>query len=221
MDTFKQIGLLDTESKFHLDSWSSLVRRSLEFRLGQSIKSNDSASLQSALNDIIAPVDRPTILPALEFFSSLVTTPNPSPAAPIDHFASLLAQKLKYDQDERDLVILSHEIIATHPSIPHHEEVHTSSLITYGNSNDTAMARCVGLPVAFAALQVLDGQVAARGVWGPGVEKGIWQGVLSGLGRVGLGMKESVRVSGGRRTVEGELLSGFKPNGFKWLERPE
>ena len=215
MDTFKSIGLLDTEAPFTIDSWPSLIQITLKRKLGIDIGSNDLTSVLSAAKDVIpATTDAHHLQTALEYLS-LVPSSSPAPpvlkssAAPIDHFANLLAQKLRYEPHERDLVILNHEIITQ--DVSGREEVHSSSLITYGGSEASAMARCVGLPVAFAALKVLDGRVSARGVCGPAVEKNLWMGVLDGLGEVGLGMKETVRPKTTTSiTVENALTTGLR-----------
>jgi alpha-aminoadipic semialdehyde synthase len=57
------------------------------------------------------------------------------------------------------------------------------------------MSKTVGLPLAFATLQVLDNGVRTRGVAGPFGEE-IYRPVLEGLDTVGLGMRET-RVTGG------------------------
>jgi len=214
MHAFKAVGLLDTENKIKLESWPSLLSQTLEMRLGTPIR--DLASLESALKDLLpssSSVD--SVLEALRFLSLSSVSPKtpthsvPVPSAlatPIDHFATLLAQRLKYEPHERDLVILSHEIIAQDP-LSSQKEVHSSSLTTYGTSEASAMARCVGLPVALAALYVLDGKVTARGVQGPSAEKNIWAGVLGGLDEVGLGMRETVAICGNDTvTVESTLM---------------
>ena len=136
-----------------------------------------------------------------------------APTAPIDLFTAVLAHKLRYMPGERDLVILHHEIVARPATIPGYapveeEEVHTSSLVTYGNSRASAMARTVGLPLAFAVRAVLDGTVRARGVHGPGIEEAVWGRVLAGLEEKGLGMRETVmrrKVAGGGGLVESAL----------------
>jgi alpha-aminoadipic semialdehyde synthase len=197
MDIFKSVGLLDTEAPLVIGDWPSLIRITLGRKLGIDIASGDFASLLSAIKDVIpATTDVFQLQIALERLS-LIPSSSPAPpvpkhsATPIDHFANLLAQKLRYGPHERDLVILNHEIITK--SVSGQEEVHSSSLIAYGGPEESAMARCVGLPVAFAALKVLDGRVSARGVCGPGVESNLWRGVLEGLEEAGLGMKETVR----------------------------
>lgn len=213
MDIFKTFGLLDTEIPFVIDSWSSLIRITLGRKLGIDIPSG--ACVLSAAKDVIpATIDIYQLRMALEYLSlipsSLQAPPVPKyGASPIDHFANLLARKLCYEPQERDLVILNHEIIAQ--DVLGQEEVHSSSLITYGGSDASAMARCVGLPVAFAALKVLDGRVSARGVCGPTVEENVWRGVLDGLEEVGLGMKETVRQKTSTSvTVESALTAGLR-----------
>lgn len=76
---------------------------------------------------------------------------------------------------------------------------------------DSAMARSVGVPVAVAALKVLDGSVRAKGVQGPGVESALWKGVLEGTEEKGLRMVEGVvrreKLEGGK-SVEDVLAEG-------------
>ena len=215
MDIFKSIGLLDTEIPFTIDDWPSLLRIVLKRKLGVDIGSSDLASVLAAAKDVIpTTTDIYQLQTALEYLflvSSSSTVPSvlKSSAAPIDHFANLLAQKLRYEPHERDLVVLNHEMIAQ--DVSGREEVHSSSLITYGGSEGSAMARCVGLPVAFAALKVLAGRVSARGVCGPAIERDLWKGVLDGLEEVGLGMKETVRPKTSTSvTVENTLTAGLR-----------
>lgn len=214
MDIFKSFGLLDTEAPFVIDSWPSLIRITLKRKLGIDIASSDLASVLSAVKDVVpATADIYQLQMALEYLSLVPSSSQAPPvpkvsASPIDHFANLLARKLCYEPHERDLVVLNHEIIAQ--DVSGQEEVHTSSLITYGGSDASAMSKCVGLPVAFAALKVLDGHVSARGVCGPTVEESLWRGVLDGLEEVGLGMKETVRPKITTSvTVESTLMAGL------------
>jgi len=121
----------------------------------------------------------------------------PTTAMPaLDLFALLLAHKLHYEPHERDVVFLSHELISrphsAGPSTDGGEEIHTSSLIVRGTQEHSAMALTVGLPVAFAALQILDEEVRVRGVVGPTADVGLCRSILKDLETVGLGMRESV-----------------------------
>ncbi len=230
MHAFKSIGLLETETKIvRLHSWTDFARSAVEAKLGVPVQ-NDTASILSALR-LLTPID-PELLDALAYLgiipqpistansSSPAASPPPPiplprslpPHAPIDLFASVLAYQLRYLPGERDLVILHHEIVtasahgASHSEEEPEEHVHSASLTVYGNERASAMARCVGLPLAFAVRAVLEGAVVARGVCGPGVEKAVWGRVLDGLEGVGMGMRESVRVVKGGGVVEKSLL---------------
>ncbi|KAI1789307.1 Saccharopine dehydrogenase-domain-containing protein [Ganoderma leucocontextum] len=214
MYALKAIGLLEASTTINPHDWKSLVRAALEQKLGTLIM-NDLRSLTSALEEVVSPKQRDSVLEALHWLSIIPSSlsehalgkssdsslpPLPSkPMAPVDLFATLLAHKLRYAPHERDLVVLSHEIVTrpkgsqvplTAPSAD--EEIHTSSLVAYGTKDASAMSLTVGLPVAFAALQILDGGVSARGVQGP-TSKEVYGNVLRRLEEVGLGMRESAR----------------------------
>jgi alpha-aminoadipic semialdehyde synthase len=210
-----------------MDSWPSLVRLSLEQKLGLSIPKDDLPSLQSALASVL-PVHRiQTLLEALVWlhlipparssssspssppapvFGSLPEPKQAGPITPADALALYLAHALRYAPHERDLVLLHHEIVARdqHSGV---EQVHTSTLTAYGDSRASAMARTVGLPVAFAAQRVLDGAVRATGVCGPTAEETVWKGVLEGLESRGLGVRENVK-SG--PSMESVLATGLQ-----------
>lgn len=233
MHQFKMIGLLETQNAIRLSQWEDLTLHSLEKQLGTTVP-NDAASIISALSQIIPESQTAALLDALDFLGVIPKTlmreargsiysgvrdrlPQVPTTAmlPIDLFATVLSHKLRYQPNERDLVILSHEIItrpnsssasSNEPSAA--EEVHVSSLVVTGTPEASAMARCVGLPVAFAALGVLDGRFAARGVHGP-VLKEIYEHVLTGLEGVGLSMNESLRLQGSGRTVERTIGSSW------------
>lgn len=136
----------------------------------------------------------------------------PTAALPaLDLFALLLAHKLRYEPDERDMVFLSHELISrsrtADPYANVHEEVHTSSLIVRGTPEHSAMALTVGLPVAFAALRILDGKIHVRGVAGPTADVGLYRPILRDLETVGLDMRESVVRRKGKAGVAAKLMT--------------
>lgn len=187
-----------------LDDWRSFIRLSLENRYGVTIP-NDVASTLSAISSVVSSAHVDKLGEAMSWLSLVhadsALPPLPKmPTTPIDLFTTLLAHKLRYEPHERDLVVLSHEIVAQSLNTPGVDEIYTSSLITYGTPKASAMARCVGLPVAFAALEVLDGKVSIRGVQGP-TDKSVYGPVLRGLEEVGLGMKESFRTGKGMEDV--------------------
>jgi len=213
MQSFKSLGLLEATKTIYLERWSSLVQQSLALQLGYQL---DRMTATSAIKSLIPHSQAEPLHEALEWLSLIPPTtvggpPTPMPTlpaeemSPIDIFAYLLAFKLRYQPNERDMVILSHEVIAKGQAPAAPEEVYTSSLITYGTSTASAMARTVGLPVAFAALNILDGKVAIRGVTGPS-DPSVYGPVLQELEEVGLGMTESLSFS---NTMETKLIPGL------------
>ncbi|KAJ6619520.1 Saccharopine dehydrogenase-domain-containing protein [Mycena sp. CBHHK59/15] len=208
MESFRILGFLELHKSMRLERWTSFIQQALALQTPD-IGGDPWARVKQLIN----PEEIEALHEALEWLSLIPSTTVTHPLAPmppipsggmspLDLFAYLLAFKLRYLPHERDMVILSHEVIAHKHGMP--EEVHSSSLITYGTPKATAMARTVGLPVAIAALNVLDGKVALRGVTGPR-DPSIYGPVLRGLEEVGLGMREVVTTG---RTIEGSLVPG-------------
>ncbi|KIJ37526.1 hypothetical protein M422DRAFT_211260 [Sphaerobolus stellatus SS14] len=225
LHSFKRIGLLDTERPLQLQDWSNFASRSLATKFAIRIDDNDLASFCSALSDILdMPKDRLTdLLHALSWLGispmSKSSPPIPLPTKalpPIDLLTLVLSKQLKYNENEHDMVVLMHELTVSSPlsksndpslSARQLEETHTSTLIAYGTPTSSAMARTVGLPVAFATLSVLDGKVRDRGVCGP-TSPEVYESVLEGMEIVGLGMKEAMYIGpGSGLTLERELKS--------------
>jgi len=201
MHSFGVIGLLQSTKTIRLDRWSSLARLALEQKLGVSIPDGDPRSLSSAIASVLPFSRVSALLEALNWLQlvpSASASLSPGSAVPVprraltpaDALALHLAHALRYAPHERDLVLLHHEVVARDASGA--ERVYTSSLTALGDARASAMARTVGLPVAFAALRVLDGSVRATGVCGPTADEAVWGGVLEGLESKGLGFKESV-----------------------------
>ncbi|KAH7886733.1 Saccharopine dehydrogenase-domain-containing protein [Phlebopus sp. FC_14] len=213
MHSFKMIGMLEQEptSGMRLRSWLDFPRAVCEMKIKQRINPHDLGALQWGLSLTLPDQQVENVMQALHW---LVLSPRPeqlpplpkTALAPIDLLTILLAHRLKYQPGERDLVLLSHEIV-TESDIPGHpHEVHTSSLVAYGTATGSAMSKCVGLPVAFAALAVLDGKVVKRGVQGP-TEEALYRAILDGLESVGLKMKENVSK---RPSMEANLSRGLQ-----------
>ncbi|KAI6001939.1 Saccharopine dehydrogenase-domain-containing protein, partial [Pisolithus albus] len=223
MDAFKTIGLLSLSSlpphlQIPFTRWTDLTRFALQHKLGTNVPENYD-SVRAALFDLLrgrcGEENVEKVIDSLIWLGIMPPCPSlprvdgsplsvsPSQAtAPIDLFTQVLAHKLRYLPGERDMVVLSHEIVVVPERAlvgPHAEEsaeVHTSTLITFGTSRASAMATCVGLPVAFAALAILDGRNTTTdlglgsGVRGPTEVPGVWSAVLGRLEEAGVGMKE-------------------------------
>lgn len=75
---------------------------------------------------------------------------------PLDTLTHYLSKKLYYEKNERDLVILRHEIGIRWQD--NKRESRGINLVLYGDAaGHSAMARTVGYPAAIAAKMILDG----------------------------------------------------------------
>ncbi|CAE6459137.1 unnamed protein product [Rhizoctonia solani] len=213
MRMFSEVGLLSNKEgdRILLNEWNELVGRAAAKASGETFEMKDTVDV---VKSIIGAerAEEHKIIPALKWMGAVPTNPTevdsslpPVPkgaVTPFDALATLLSYKLRYEPHERDLVLLSHEVVTAPASAPPSDtfdpatnEVYTSTLAVYGSSSGSAMSKTVGLPLAFATLQVLDNSVRTRGVAGPFGEE-IYRPVLEGLDTVGLGMRET-RITGG------------------------
>ncbi|PIN80103.1 saccharopine dehydrogenase [Candidatus Woesearchaeota archaeon CG10_big_fil_rev_8_21_14_0_10_34_8] len=79
----------------------------------------------------------------------------------LDAFVNLMQQKMQYEPGQTDMVALQHKVTAEYQ---HGENrIHTSVLVLYGDPKDyTAMAKTVGLPVAYATELILEGRLNGK-----------------------------------------------------------
>ncbi|CAO3676791.1 unnamed protein product [Umbelopsis vinacea] len=200
MHAFKKLGLLEANKTVaNCDNWSTF------FDSVVGIKYQDVASRQDAILDRLH-LDAsnplvPKIFEALQFLSLINGNDSSAPAfpagqqiAPLDAFSALLASKLCYQPGERDMVAMHHEFgIIDRNGKPQNM---TSTLITYGDSQHTAMAKTVGLPCAMAAELVLDGRIPEQGVLVP-TAKHVYEALLHELEQEGVKFLEQTRPRAG------------------------
>ncbi len=229
MQSFKDLGLLEDSEKISINSWGALLPKALSLKLkstcGFDVDMNhrsletvirDSFSWDETVDVLTGKTNFMETLEALEWLglwsgkgstNELLSGAVPVPTSihtPLELFAMILAHRLRYAPKERDMVVLHHEVTVRGSDPTQREEIHRSSLVAYGDSSASAMAKTVGLPVAFAALDVLDGKVSVRGVSGPN-EKEVYEAVLGRLEEYGLGMVESselAKIGPGDATIE-------------------
>lgn len=103
----------------------------------------------------------------------------------------LLETRLKLQPEDKDLVIMLHEIEYVKNNTAH---LIKSSLIVKGDDNmHTAMAKTVGLPLAIAAKLILNGTIASKGLHIP-IIKEIYEPVLLELAQNGIEFKDDILV---------------------------
>lgn len=77
---------------------------------------------------------------------------------PLDTLSHYLSNKLKFEHNERDLVILRHDIGIRWPDGK--RELRGVNMVIYGDpKGHSAMARTVGFPAAIAVKMILDGKL--------------------------------------------------------------
>ncbi|XP_063928453.1 alpha-aminoadipic semialdehyde synthase, mitochondrial isoform X2 [Zophobas morio] len=109
--------------------------------------------------------------------------------SPLDTLTHYLSTKLALEKNERDLVILRHEIGISWPD--NKKEIRGVNFVVYGDINGySAMAKTVGYPTAIATKMILDGEIQERGMILP-FEPEIYRTILSRLRNEGLNSTET------------------------------
>lgn len=104
-------------------------------------------------------------------------------ATPAQILQHLLSEKWKLDPDDKDMLVMQHQFEYV---LNNKKRKIISSMIFRGQDSDnTAMAMTVGLPVAIAAKLLLTGKIHGRGVLMP-LQPEIYQPVLAELGDHGI-----------------------------------
>lgn len=214
MRSYKAIGLLDSHKLVSLEDWRHLAH----IAMGLHTAPSDRVSTIAALRERVCAVHFDRVIESLDWLGILPNSPLsagmpavPANSTPITVFATLLTHRLKYSPGQRDMVLLSHEVVAApkETNEVNEEETHTSTLVVYGTPRASAMARTVGMPVAFAALETLDGRVGSKGVCGPSQDANVWRSVLREMKNAGVGMREDVKRVSVERGLEALLDKGL------------
>lgn len=101
----------------------------------------------------------------------------------MDVFCKILLDKLQYEADERDMLVMYHEFVV---EFPEKRQKITSTMVDFGIPNgDTSMSRTVGLPSAIATKMVLQGKITEPGIHIP-VKPSIYLPILEELKNLGV-----------------------------------
>lgn len=119
-------------------------------------------------------------------FSQEVVTGN----SPIEAFCNLLCEKLKYEENEQDMIVMQHRMILVNENGD--KTFHRSTLVEKGDVGGfSAMAKTVGYPAAIAADMIVSGVIERKGVCIP-VTQDIYKPVLKELQKLNIEMKEEI-----------------------------
>ena len=169
VQTFRDLGLLDeTEQDFLKSkiSWKDAFAKIV-------------GSSSSAEKDLVWAIDSKTKFSSTEdkerivnglrwvgLFSDEQIDPR---GTPLDCLCATLEKKMKYEDGERDFIMLQHKFAIEHKDGS--KEMRTSTLCEYGapvgGDEYSAMAKLVGVPCAVAVLMILNGEIKDKGILAP------------------------------------------------------
>ncbi|VDP71119.1 unnamed protein product [Echinostoma caproni] len=111
---------------------------------------------------------------------------------PLSSTSAQLSKLLNYGPNERDLIVMAHELIIDWPDKKLREK-RDVSLVAYGEAGQgksgLAMSRTVGIPAAIAAKMILDGEITDKGIVLP-LQRYIYKPILERLKTEGIEAQE-------------------------------
>ncbi|MBN1116593.1 MAG: saccharopine dehydrogenase NADP-binding domain-containing protein [Bacteroidales bacterium] len=113
---------------------------------------------------------------------------NATPAQILEH---ILKEKWKLSPEDRDMIVMWHKIDFEDSSTGKSKKLTSSMVVTGENQLNTAMAKCVGLPVGIVVKMILTGQLNLKGVHIP-TSKEIYEPLLKELEEFGVIFNETV-----------------------------
>lgn len=189
-ETFRvldRIGLLSIEPEtVQGTTWADLLRSrtpgvggDLRTRLARSLEVPESHS----------------VLGRLAWLGLLDDEPLPEElgeaCSPLDALAWRMAERLRYQEGEKDLVALEHRFVVEDGHDSHRRRIRSRLVVTGPAGDRSAMAKTVGITAAVAARRVLDAEVTLTGVHIP-VSEELAEPILEGLRDRGLQTEETV-----------------------------
>jgi saccharopine dehydrogenase-like NADP-dependent oxidoreductase len=175
------LGLLDEHER---DDMAGLTFAQFTARLIGS-----TGNLKQNLAAYLKVEEGSPVMRNLEWLGLLSDDPLPlQKGAPIDVLTARMLEKMQYQEGERDMLILQHELTADYADRKQHI---TSTMIDFGIPHgDTSMSRTVGLPAAIGARLILQGKINLTGVHTPVIPE-IYVPVLEELERLGIHFAET------------------------------
>ena len=177
------LGLLDqTEKDWAGLTFSGFLRRVMNNPAEKDIKKALGAQLKLDANH--------HVIMRFEWLGLLSDEKLPlEKGSALDIIGARMIDKLKFEEGERDMIILQHQFEVSYPK--NKREKITSTLIDYGIPHgDSAMARTVGLPAAIGTKLLLHGKIKETGVQIP-VKPDIYIPILKELKKMGIFFTET------------------------------
>jgi len=183
-NVFVSLGMTDdsyTIQNSHMMSYSNYVDYFLS--------SNSMKSIESRIKNKLGINETNVIwhkLLELDIFSTTKKIPlkNATPAQILEH---ILLQNWQLEKNDKDMVVMYHKFGYRKNKKTHQID---STMVSIGEDEIyTAMAKTVGLPIAIAALGILNKEIKSTGVQLP-VSKGIYIPILKELEEYNIKFKE-------------------------------
>ena len=181
MSKVKELGLLDETAREDL-AGMTFAQFTAQFIGSQgNLKKDLAAHLQIEEDS--------QIIEHMEWLGLLSDEPLPlKKGAPIDILTARMLEKMQFEESERDMLILRHEIVAEYPDCV--QDI-TATMVDFGiPGGDTSMSRTVGLPAAIGVRLILQDKINLTGVHTPVVPE-IYEPVLAELEQLGIGFVET------------------------------
>jgi saccharopine dehydrogenase (NADP+, L-glutamate forming) len=182
MKKIGDLGLLEQEErKLAGTTYAGLVRELAHASPGANLKKAVGAALGLAQDS--------AVLGRMEWLGLFEEKLIPAgTGTALDALAALMIERLRYEDGERDMIVLQHEFMAGWPD--GRSERIVSTLIDYGVPHgDSSMSRTVGLPAAIGARLILEGKILKTGVQTP-LDPAIYEPILEELSRHGIVFRE-------------------------------
>jgi len=116
--------------------------------------------------------------------SKLIGIPNATPAQALQ---KILEDSWTLKEVEKDMIVMYHKF--GYELNGEKKQIDSKLVVTGENQTFTAMAKTVGLPVAMAALKILNGKITTPGVQIP-ITKEVYEPILAELEMYGVNFKE-------------------------------
>lgn len=181
-----KIGLTNDESIIEADgkmTWAELISRLLPPDTG-------SNTIRKKVAVFCGLDEKDESLDKVQWTGVFDDTPLPfAKATAARNLQHLLEQKWKLEESDKDMIVMHHEIIYKDKSGKPAKKV--SSLVVKGeDSNLTAMAKTVGLPLGITAMLILKKEISLKGVQIP-VMPEVYNPVLTELENHGIVFQEA------------------------------
>ncbi|TGZ66790.1 hypothetical protein CRM22_005128 [Opisthorchis felineus] len=187
-----ELGLLQAHQEDHLKpgaqkfSWRELICQ----KLGLHNQLTGNELRRAVLSKLEGNQAKYDCLNELGFLSEDTVA---QAGTPLASTALQLSKYLSYGPNERDLIIMAHELIIDWPDRKQREQ-RKVSLVAYGKAGQgkagLAMSRTVGIPAAIAAKMILDGEISEKGIVLP-LKPEIYKPILEKLKTEGIEAHET------------------------------